>query len=161
MIGDEMTEPILLTSDSPILGRLNFKPYRNSLVRRVKPFLPKPGEPQTVELQTPWGATLTAKSGDMLLSELDSPNDMWPVDAEIFDKSYSIVEPGFCVKRAVTMLVPMQEIAGGDEEQLITLETLEGRQTVRAGDFYLARGVNGEIWSIPKGKVNTVMKPVE
>ena len=156
-----MTEPILLTSDSPILEKLKFKPYRNYVMRRVKPFLPPPNEPQTMELKTSWGATLIAKRGDLLLSELDSPNDMWPVDATIFDSTYLVIEPGYCIKSAITMLVPMTDLTNGDKEQLVIVETLEGPQTVRAGDFYLARGVQGEIWSFPNKKVQAIMKPVE
>lgn len=156
-----MTEPILLTSDSPILDNLNFKPYRSSVVRRVRSYLPSPNEPQTVDIKTPWGATLTAKRGDKLLSELDTPNEVWPVDGEIFDESYMMIERGYCIKSSVTMLVPMTEVTGGDADRKVTVETLEGAQTVRAGDFYLARGVKGEIWSIPKKKVESIMKPVE
>lgn len=159
--GESMTEPIFLTSDSPILERLNFKPYRNSVVRRVRTFMPSPNDPQTLDLKTPWGATLIAKRGDMLLSELNSPNDLWPVDAKIFNETYMMVERGYCIKSAVTMLVPMTDLTNGDQEGLVTLETLEGPQTVRAGDFYLARGVKGEIWSLPNEKVRTIMKPVE
>ncbi|MBL8050302.1 MAG: hypothetical protein JNM46_03690 [Anaerolineales bacterium] len=156
-----MTEPIVLTSESPILSKLDFKPYRNTAVRRVKPFLPAPHEPQTKEVKTPWGATLIAKNGDMLLSEIDKPDDVWPVDPDIFDKAYIVTEPGYCMKRAVTMLVPMRDITGGDENRLVTVESLEGPQTVRAGDFYLAKGVKGEIWSYPNEKVEAIMKPVE
>lgn len=96
-----LTKPIDLTSDDPILERLNFKPYRNMVVRRAVPFVPKPDEPQTMEVKTPWGSMLTAKRGDFLVSELDSPNDCWPVDAKIFDETYVVVGPGLCVKRAV------------------------------------------------------------
>jgi hypothetical protein len=156
-----MKKPIDLTSDDPILTRLNFKPYRNMAVRRVKAFMPAPDEPQTMEVVTPWGATLEVKKGDMLLSELDAPDDAWSVDADIFDATYMITEPGRCVKRAVTMLAPLKDVTGGDEDQLVTVHTLEGPQTVRAGDFFLARGTKGEIWSFPKEKVESIMKPVE
>lgn len=156
-----MTQPIILTSESPILEKLNFKPYRSSVVRKVKHFLPDPSEPQTIEVKTPWGATLTAKKGDMLLSELESPSDVWPVDAEIFAETYMIVERGYCIKSAVTMLVPMTDVTNGNADAQVTVETMEGPQTVRAGDFFLARGVKGEIWSIPKDKVQNIMKPVE
>lgn len=156
-----MTDPILLTSDSPILDKLNFKPFRHAAVRRVRSFSPAPEESQTVEIITPWGARLTAKRGDKLLSELDSPNDVWPVDGVIFEESYMMVERGYCIKSAVTMLVPMTDITNGDVDGHVTIETLEGKQTVRAGDFYLARGVQGELWSIPMEKVETKMKPVE
>lgn len=156
-----MSEAIVLTSDSPILATLNFKPYRNTAIRRVKPFLPAPDEPQTIEVKAPWGGILTAKNGDMLLSEIDKPDDAWPVDAEIFDKTYMMIEPGICMKRAVTMLVPLKEATGGDDNSLVTIETLEGPETVRAGDFYLAKGIRGEIWAYPNEKVEAIMKPVE
>lgn len=156
-----MTEPVLLTSDSPILDQLKFKPYRYITIRHVKPFLPKPDEPQTMEIKTPWGATLNVKSGDMLLSEMDKPDDIWSVDAEIFDATYIITEPGYCIKAATTLLVPMKDVTNGNEEGLVTVETLEGPQTVKAGDFYLAKGIKGEVWSLPKEKVETIMKPVE
>lgn len=155
------TEPILLTSDSPLLEKLHFKPYRYTTIRRVRRFTPAPEEPQTMEIKTPWGAVLNAKSGDMLLSEMDTPNEMWPVDSKIFDETYLITEPGFCIKSAVTLLAHMAEVTNGDVDGLVTVETLEGPQTVRAGDFYLAKGIQGEIWSLPNEKVNSVMKPVE
>ncbi|MBL8089758.1 MAG: hypothetical protein KF758_14335 [Anaerolineales bacterium] len=156
-----MTEPIVLTSDSPILKTLNFKPYRNTSIRRVKPFLPNPNEPQTMEVKTPWGATLTANKGDMLISEIDAPEDVWPIDPEIFDKTYMITEPGICIKRAVVMLVPLTEITNGDADQKVTIETLEGPETVRAGDFHLAKGIRGEIWAYPNDKVKEKMRLVE
>lgn len=156
-----MTEPILLTPDSPLLGSLNFKPYRYVTIRRVKQFLPTSDEPQTLEVMTPWGAPLTAKNGDMLLSEIGTPNDVWPVDKEIFDETYIITEPGYCIKAATTLLVPMKDVTNGNEDDFVMVETLEGTQTVKAGDFYLAKGVKGEIWPLPNEKVDTVMKPVE
>lgn len=156
-----LTTPLNLTSDDPILERLNFKPYRNMLVRRAAPFVPAPDEPQTMEVKTPWGAVLTAKKGDFLISEMDTPDDYWPIDAKIFDETYVVVGPGLCVKRAVTMLVPLSAVTDGDEDQMVTVNTLEGPETVRAGDFFLARGVRGEIWPYPKEKVNSKMRPVE
>jgi len=156
-----MREPIVITSDDPILKSLKFKPHRNTERRRVVSFAPADDEPQTMEVVTPWGARLTAKKGDMLVSEIDSPEDIWPVDADIFDKSYVIISPGYCVKSAVTMLVPLTDLTDGDEDQLVTVHSLEGPETVRAGDFYLAKGVEGEIWSYPKHKAAEVKSPVE
>lgn len=156
-----MTEPIVITSDSPILDTLNFKPYRNTSIRKVKPFLPNPDEPQTLEVKAPWGATLIAKKGDMLISEIDAPDDVWPIDPEIFDKTYMMTAPGVCIKRAVVMLTPLVEITHGDADQLVTIETLEGPETVRAGDFYLAKGIRGEIWAYPNEKVKEKMRLVE
>ncbi len=156
-----MSDPIVITSDDPILERLNFKPYRSTVVRQVKPFLPEPHEPQTLQLTTPWGSKLTAKRGDMLLSELDAPDDRWPVDAVIFDETYIITEPGYCIKRATTLLVPLTDVTDGDEDRMVTIHTLEGLITVRAGDFYLAKGVQGEIWAYPVEKVKSSMRIAE
>jgi len=156
-----MREPIVITSDDSILATLNFKPYRSKVERRVIPFLPTPDEPQTMLVNTPWGAQLTAKRGDFLVSELEKPYDYWPVDASIFEASYTILRPGYCVKKAVTLLAPLTDITNGDPDQLVTVVSLEGAETVRAGDFYLAKGVKGEIWSYPKGKIDQVMMPAD
>jgi len=156
-----MTEPIVLTADDPILKSLNFKPYRNMTQRRVVPFSPADDEPQTLEVATPWGAKLTAKKGDLLVSELNAPDDAWPVDAQIFDETYLMVNPGYCIKRTLTWLVELTEITGGDEERTVIVHSLEGVETVKAGDFFLAKGVKGEIWAFPKGKVVESLKPAE
>jgi hypothetical protein len=156
-----MKAPIELSSDDPIIKRLKFVPYRNMVERRVERFLPGPGEPKRMEVATPWGESLTAKSGDYLVSEMDAPDDRWPVNGEIFEKSYEIIRPGSCVKRALTYLVPLTDITNGDAEQLVTIYTLEGPETVSAGEFYLARGIQGEIWPYPREKVDDVMMPVE
>jgi len=153
-----MSDPIVITSDDPILNTLNFKPYRSKVERRVIPFLPTPDEPQTMEVNTPWGSQLTAKPGDFLISELDTPNDYWPIDAEIFEDSYVIIRPGYCVKKAVTLLVPLTDITR-DPDQMVTVMSLEGGETVRAGDFYLAKGIKGEIWPYPIEKIADVMMP--
>jgi hypothetical protein len=155
-----MSDPSIITSTDPILSRLNFKPYRNKVERRVVPFLPGPDEPQTMEINTPWGTQLTARKGDFLVSEVATPNDYWAVDPVIFEESYIISRPGYCVKKAITLLAPLIEITNNPDEQ-ITIETLEGPETVRAGDFYLAKGVKGEIWPYPKEKIDDVMMPAE
>lgn len=156
-----MSTTIIITPEDPILQRLHFKPYRNFVERKAVPFVPKETEPQTMDINTPWGAQLTAKRGDILVSEMDKPDDYWPVDPEIFEQSYLMVRPGICIKSAITLLVPLAEVTNGDEDQLVTVISLEGPQTVRAGDFYLAKGVQGEIWPYPKEKVSEVMRPVE
>jgi hypothetical protein len=156
-----MSKPIIITSQDPIIATLNFKPYRNVVERRVVPFLPELNEAQTAEINTPWGVQLTVKRGDLLISEMDTPDDYWPVDPQIFEESYEIVRPGICVKRALTLLVPLTDITGGDESRQVTIVTLEGSETVSAGDFYLAKGVKSEIWPYPKKKVKEVMMPVE
>lgn len=154
-----MRDPLILLPDDPIINSLNFKPFRNMTLRRVIPFLPSEDEPQSMEVDTPWGAKLKVKKGDFLVSELEKPNDMWPIDAHIFDDTYLMTAPGLCVKRATTLLVPLTELTDGDEERLVTVHTLEGAITVRAGDFFLAKGVKGEIWPYPKEKVQEKMKP--
>ena len=70
-------------------------------------YLPGPDEPQTMEINTPWGGQLTAHKGDFLVSEINTPNDFWSVDPVIFEESYIITRPGFCAKKAVTLLVPL------------------------------------------------------
>jgi len=156
-----MNENVVITSNDPILERLNFKPSRSKLERRVIPYFPDADEPQSMDVKTPWGAMLTAKKGDFLVSELDQPHDYWPIDPLIFEESYIITRPGYCVKNAITMLVPLTDITDGDPEGLVTVVSLEGPETVRAGDFFLAKGVQGEIWPYPKEKIDDVMTPAE
>jgi len=154
-----MSKPIVITSDDPILNSLNFKPYRSKVERRVIPFLPQASDPQTLDVKTPWGAVLTAKKGDFLVSEVDTPNDYWPIDPVIFEESYLITRPGYCAKNAVTLLVPLTDITKGDPDQQVTVVSLEGPETVRAGDFFLAKGIKGEVWPYPRDKINEVMTP--
>lgn len=156
-----MNEPIVITSDNPILNSLNFKAYRSKVERRVIPFVPSQDEPQTMQVNTPWGQQLIATRGDFLVSEVDNPNDYWPIDPVIFEESYILLRPGYCVKKAITLLVPMTDITNGDPDALVTVASLEGSVTVRAGDFYLAKGVRGEIWAYPREKVNDVMMPAD
>ena len=155
-----MRAPIVISSDDSILRTLNFKPYRSKVERRVIPFLPAPGEPQSMEVSTPWGAQLTAKFGDFLVSEVDTPSDYWPIDPQIFEESYVIIRPGYCIKKALTLLVPLTDITG-DPEREVTISSLEGPETVKAGDFYLAKGIKGEVWPYPKEKVADVMLPAD
>ena len=150
----------MITSKDSILESLNFKPYRSKVERRVVPFFPKSGEPQTLEIDTPWGTHLTARKGDFLVSEVETPDDYWCIDPVIFEESYVIIRPGYCVKKAVTLLVPLTDLTI-DPNQEVTVVTLEGDETVRAGDFYLAKGIKGEIWPYPKEKINDVMMPVD
>jgi len=156
-----MSEPFVVTSDDSLLQALPFQPYRSKVERRVIPFMPEPGEPQSIEIKTPWGAVLTVTSGDFLISEVDKPNDFWPIDATIFEESYIIIRPGYCIKKAVTLLAPMTTLTNNDPDALVTVVSLEGSETVRAGDFYLAKGIKGEIWSYPKDKVEHVMMPAD
>jgi len=156
-----MSEIIVVTSNDSILETLHFKPFRSKVERRVAPFLPSPDEPQSMEINTPWGMQLTAKRGDFLVSEINTPSDYWPIDPVIFEESYVITRPGYCVKKALTHLAPLLEITGGDPDQMVTVVTLEGSETVRAGDFFLAKGIKGEIWPYPKEKIDHVMMPAE
>lgn len=156
-----MSKPIVITSDDPLLETLDFRPYRNNVERRVIPFFPSAEEPQTLDVKTPWGAVLTAQRGDFLVSEIDAPDDYWPIAPDIFEESYLITKPGYCAKSAITLLVPLTDVTGGDEDQEVTVVSLEGPQAVRAGDFYLAKGIKGEIWPYPKEKIDDVMTPAE
>jgi len=156
-----MSKPIVITSDDPVLHTLNFKPYRSKVERRVIPFMPAPNEIQVMDIKTPWGAVLTATSGDFLISEVDKPNDFWPIDAAIFEESYMLIRPGYCIKKAVTLLAPLTELTHNDPDVTVTIVTLEGSEDVRAGDFFLAKGVKGEIWAYPKDKIEHVMMPAD
>ena len=94
-----MSDPLIITSTDSILSKLNFKAYRSKVERRVIPFLPAPNEPQSMEINTPWGTQLTARKGDFLVSEVAAPNDYWPIDPMIFEESYIITRPGYCIER--------------------------------------------------------------
>jgi hypothetical protein len=155
-----MSDPLIITSTDSILSKLHFKAYRSKVERRVVPFLPAPDEPQSMEINTPWGTQLTARKGDFLVSEIATPNDFWAIDPMIFEASYIITRPGYCIKKAITLLVPLTDITG-DPEREVTVVSLEGPETVRAGDFYLAKGIKGEIWPYPKEKIDDVMVPAE
>jgi hypothetical protein len=155
-----MTEPLVITSSDPILEKLDFKPYRSKVERRVVPFFPEPDQPQTLEINTPWGTQLTARKGDFLISEIETPDDYWPIDPVIFEESYIILRPGYCIKKAITLLTPLTDVTHNPDLQ-VTIVTLEGAETVRAGDFYLAKGIKGEIWPYPKEKIDDVMMPAE
>ena len=155
-----MGEPFVINSNDSILETLNFKAYRSRVERRVIPFLPGPDEPQTMQINTPWGSLLTVKHGDFLISELETPNDFWPIDPEIFEKSYVLIRPGYCIKKAVTLLIPLTDITG-DPDREVTVVSLEGAETVRAGNFFLAKGIKGEIWPYPAEKIEDVMMPAE
>ncbi len=155
-----MNGPFIITSNDTVLETLNFRPYRSKVERRVVPFVPSPDQPQTMEINTPWGAQLTARRGDFLVSEVETPDDFWPIDPVIFEDSYVMIRPGYCVKKAITLLVPLTDITG-DPNRHVTVVSLEGAETVRAGDFYLAKGIKGEIWPYPKEKINDVMTPAD
>lgn len=149
-----------LKSDDPIIERLAFKSYRNSAERRAIQFLPGPNEPQSTNIQTPWGETLVCHSGDYIVNEMGATNDRWPVARDIFEDSYVKLGNGVYVKRPLTHLVPLVDVTH-DPNQMVNVHTLEGDVNVRAGDFYLARGIQGEIWPYPKDKADTTLVLVE
>ncbi len=155
-----MTTMMEIRAGDDILQNLPFKPYRNSIERRAVQFLPGPNEPQTTNIQTPWGETLLCKYGDYIVSEMNVPKDRWPVDREIFEASYLEIQAGSYVKRPLTYLAPLVDVTGDPNHQVV-IHTLEGVVTVRAGDFYLARGIKGEIWPYPKDKADTSLIPVD
>ncbi len=156
---DILREMIDLTSQDAAIRHLNFKPYRNSAIRKAIQFTPAPAEPQSTEVVCPWGATLVARQGDYIVSELGAPEDRWPVEKRIFEQTYVELEPGTYLKRQITDLVPLTDLTG-DPDQKVRVHTLEGIVTVRAGDFYLARGIEGEIWPYPKDKADSLLRPV-
>jgi hypothetical protein len=47
----------------------------------------------------------------------------------------------------------MIDVTGGEADCQVTVLTLEGPQNIRAGDFFLAKAVRGEICPCEKGKV--------
>jgi hypothetical protein len=152
---------IVLKAQDDLVQKLPFKPYRSTAERLVRRFEPDHGGSLSMEVKTPWGELLKVEAGDYLVSEINAPDDTWPVEEEIFAQSYRMTSPGRCVKSALTYLVPLALAVRGDEDQMVTVHTLEGPVTVRAGDFYLARGVQGEIWPIPNEKIGTMLVPLE
>jgi hypothetical protein len=154
-----MNEPIEIHSDDDSLKKVQFKIYGYKDKRVAKQFMPKPDEPQTKELEVPWGDTLTMKRGDYLVSSADDTKNQWPVEKEIFEQSYTEEEPGSGIFKKVASvgLVPLTEFTNGNPEQLVTVHSLEGPETVPAGRFHLARGIKGEIWPFPNNEIEKVL----
>ncbi|MCP4361986.1 MAG: hypothetical protein GY796_28580 [Chloroflexi bacterium] len=151
----EQTSTILeLRAEDELIKSLSFRPYRNSSERRAVQHFPGNGEPDELAVKTPWGETLYAKPGDYIVHEQDAAQDKWPVDREIFENSYIEVTPGLFVKRPLTYLVPL-EIITESPEQMVRIYTMEGPVTVKAKEFYLARGIKGEIWPYPRAKADS------
>ncbi len=140
-------------SDSPMLEQMQFRPYRQAVERQAFQFSPTSDEEQTLAIVTPWGETLLAKNGDYIVNELDTPKDRWPVERTIFENSYMAVRPGYYVKSALTHLASFDAIINHGDQRII-VHTLEGIVTIWAKDFYLARGIQGEIWPYPKDKAD-------
>lgn len=151
---------IELRADDALIKKLPFKTYQHVVHRQATQFSPKPNEPQQQQVKTPWGEQLLIKSGDYLVNELDSPEDKWPVAEDIFKKTYAEVEPGLVIKKESTELLPLVDIVA-DPNDTVAIYTLEGLVEVRAADFYLARGSQGEIWPFPKEKVEQTLHLVD
>ena len=145
-------EPKLIVAGDKELEGLNWKAYRQreKILRKAVQFLPGPGEEQELHLDMGDGVSLVAKEGDYLVSPLEQPEYRWPVDERIFLESYVQVDDDTYYKDAITYLVPLEDLVDSDVDQLVTVRTLEGDETLRAGDFYLAKGVKEDIWPIPK-----------
>ncbi|GAB4579830.1 MAG: hypothetical protein Fur0022_25690 [Anaerolineales bacterium] len=154
-----MSQPIEIRAQDSALKRLKFKVYRYKQERQAYQFWPKDGEPPTKVILTPWGAELIAQAGDYIVNEIGTPENSWPVQKDIFEETYVETQPGIYIKRAYVSLYPLSEFTK-DPEQLVSVHTLEGVVTVRAGDFYLCRGVKGEVWPMPNDKVLTTLVPV-
>ncbi len=149
-----------LHAGSPILKMLHFKPYRyRGAERQARQFNPEDGA-SVKRVQTPWGAVLTASPGDYILRDANNPEDVWVVEKNIFNKTYVRTERGTYIKAARVFLAPLTEITEDDNEE-ITINTKEGDVRVRAGDFYLAKGSENEIWPVPKEKVGTDLLPID
>lgn len=149
-----------LKADDEFVKKLHFKAYQYVVERQATKFSPPPNSPQQQTIQTPWGATLTIQSGDYFVNELDAPEDKWPVARDIFEQTYEEVKPGIVVKKETAELIPLVDVADSPNE-MVTIHTLEGVVEVRAGDFYLARGSQGEIWPFPKAKVGQNLRPAD
>lgn len=154
--------PILrIQSDDPILDRLSFVTYRYRPrpVRQAAQFLPRPDQPQTITLTQPNGLKLTAERGDYLVNALGSMHHRWPVRKDIFEQSYRAIRPGYYVKHATVELLPLTQLTEENPDQRITIVSIEGEETVRAGDYYLARGVNKELWVVTRKSIGKTIVP--
>jgi hypothetical protein len=64
------------------------------------------------------------------------------------------------LRKALTWLVPLTDITG-DPDPPVTVVSLEEPATVRAGDFYLAKGISGETLPYRKEKIDDAMMPAD
>jgi len=149
---------IELHAEDSLIQETPFKHYRSNVARRAVQYLPKSSEPEEIDIQTPWGEVLVCSRGDYIVSEMDKPDDRWPVSAEIFEDTYVQIRPGIYIKRATTELAPLVDFTNGNPEVQVIVHTLEGTVKVRAGDFYLAHGTRGEIWPVPSEKVDQMIQ---
>ena len=154
-----MSTPLTLKADDHILHQIPFLPYRYTTERQAVQFLPENGQPQTTVIHTPWGAELVAEKGDYIVNDIGSEDNRWPVKKNIFEETYLETKPGIYIKRAIVLLYPLKDVTK-DPQQLVIIHTLEGVVTVRAGDYYLCKGVKGEIWPMPIDKVTSTLRPV-
>ena len=61
-----MRKPITLTAQDSLIEQLAFKPFRSAVERRAAQY--QPSDPtHTLDVNTPWGETLTAEKGDYLV----------------------------------------------------------------------------------------------
>lgn len=153
-------KPLEIRASDPIIKKLAFKPYRYKTKRQAEQFLPSADQPQIIRVTTRWGGVLTGKCGDFLVSELDDPEEQWVVEEEIFLASYQEVEIGVFVKTATVDLTPLTNVTR-DPDQDVIVYSLEGPLRVRSGDFYLAVGINHEIWPVPIAHIKSNLEPVE
>jgi len=149
-----MSQPTEIRAQDKILLKLPFKSYRYTQERQAVQFWPHSRDPQTMVIQTPWGAELIVEKGDYIVNDVGSPDNRWPVKQDIFEATYLEIRPGVFIKRAIVHLYPLRDFTK-DSEQLVRVHTLEGVVTVRAGDFYLAKGIKGEVWPMPNDKVES------
>ena len=158
-----MTKPIEIKSDDPILKKVKFKIYSYKDKRVARQFNPDPDEPQTQELKTSWGDTLTLKRGDYLVSDVNNPENAWPVEREVFERSHQETMPGTGLFKKISLvsLVPLTVFTEGNPDQLVTVYTLEGQETVPAGKYHLAKGIKGEIWPYPNEKIESNLEEVD
>lgn len=155
-----MVSVIEIRADDALIQQLDFKTYRYTTKRQAQQFTPDADQPQTVDVKTPWGGTLTGKRGDYLVNEYENPDDRWVVEKEIFEATYQEDASGVYRKKAAVDLVPLTQVTHDPDQEVIVYST-EGPVTARAGDFFLARGVNGELWPMPKNKVESSLEPVK
>ncbi len=146
---------IEINPNDEVLAQAGFKYYCYKDTRLARQFLPTSEEPQTQEIAVPWGDTLIAKKGDYIVSDAKDPSNSWPVAKEIFEQTHEEKVPGSGIfkKTAIIALVPLTEFTEGNPDQLVTIHSLEGEYTVRAGDFHLARGIKQEIWAYPSENI--------
>ena len=158
-----MEKLIELKQDDAILKRVKFKIYGYKDKRVAHQFLPDPDEPDTKNIDVSGGNTLIIKRGDYLVSDAGDPEHAWPVEKEIFEQSHQEEQPGSGLFRKISlvMLAPLTEFTGGNPDQMVIVHTLEGPETVRAGDYHVARGIKGEIWPFPNDRIEKHLYEVE